>query len=144
MRTWNGTILGPHGTAHENRIYSLKLFCDQHSPEQPPLVKFTSRIDIACVKCVAHAAVQAPGRRAARRGARQRGNSARRVPFGCRALTPRAPRSPRDGTVEARTFPVLANWRREYTMETILLELRREMTSPANRARRQPPEGSCF
>ena len=52
--------------------------------------------------------------------------------------------SPRDGTVEARTFPVLANWRRDYTMETILLELRREMASPANRARRQPPEGSCF
>jgi ubiquitin-conjugating enzyme E2 variant len=46
--------------------------------------------------------------------------------------------------VEARTFPVLANWRRDYTMETILLELRREMASPANRARRQPPEGSCF
>jgi len=52
MRTWNGTILGPPGTAHENRIYSLKLFCDQHYPEQPPLVKFTSRIDMTCVKCV--------------------------------------------------------------------------------------------
>lgn len=52
MRTWNGTILGPHGTAHENRIYSLKLFCDQHYPEHPPLVKFTSRVDLQCVKCV--------------------------------------------------------------------------------------------
>jgi len=64
MRTWNGTILGPHGTAHENRIYSLKLFCDQHYPEQPPLVKFTSRVDISCVKCVARAAPSASGCRA--------------------------------------------------------------------------------
>jgi ubiquitin-conjugating enzyme E2 variant len=39
---------------------------------------------------------------------------------------------------------VLANWRREYTMETILLELRREMTSPANRNKRQPAEGLNF
>jgi ubiquitin-conjugating enzyme E2 variant len=57
---------------------------------------------------------------------------------------PRTARSPRDGTVEARLFPVLANWRREYTMETILLELRREMTSPTNRGKRQPPEGVNF
>ena len=59
-----------------------------------------------------------------------------------RALT--VCRSPRDGTVEPRQFNVLANWRREYTMETILVELRRDMTSPINRARRQPPEGSTF
>ena len=52
MRTWNGTILGPHGTAHENRIYSLKLFCDQHYPEAPPLVKFISKVEMSCVKCV--------------------------------------------------------------------------------------------
>ena len=60
MRTWNGTILGPPGTAHENRIYSLKLFCDQHYPEQPPLVKFTSRVDMTCVKCVATPRGEAP------------------------------------------------------------------------------------
>lgn len=66
MRTWNGTILGPPGTAHENRIYSLKLFCDQHYPEQAPLVKFTSRIDMSCVKCVAR---RAGGRRPAVRPA---------------------------------------------------------------------------
>ena len=32
---------------------SLKLFCDQHYPEQPPMVKFISRVDMTCVKCVA-------------------------------------------------------------------------------------------
>ena len=79
MRTWNGTILGPHGTAHENRIYSLKLFCDQHYPEQPPLVKFTSRIDMSCVKCDPHAVLLASGPRAARRTRRSLRRSAYRV-----------------------------------------------------------------
>ena len=46
--------------------------------------------------------------------------------------------------MEARQFPVLAQWKRDYTMETILSELRREMTTAGNRARRQPPEGSTF
>ena len=59
LRTWNGTILGPPGTAHENRIYNLKLFCDQNYPDLPPLVKFTSRVDMACVKCVPSALLPA-------------------------------------------------------------------------------------
>lgn len=84
MRTWNGTILGPGGTAFENRIISLKLYCDQHYPEHPPLVKFISRIDLACVKC-------APPR----------------PPTPGGASDPAPPASPRDGTVEARSFPVL-------------------------------------
>lgn len=32
--------------------------------------------------------------------------------------------SPRDGTVEPRLLPCLANWRREFTMETVLTEIR--------------------
>jgi ubiquitin-protein ligase len=177
MRTWNGTILGPHGTAHENRIYSLKLFCDQHYPEQPPLVKFTSRIDLSCVKCVrtgvalriraprpswhyqsrASEALQSVTRTPRRLGTAGM-HAYRGWPLGVRAvawqssqvLTPRssdadtATLSPRDGTVEARLFPVLARWTRDYTMETVLMELKREMASPANRGKRQPPEGSTF
>jgi ubiquitin-conjugating enzyme E2 variant len=38
-----------------------------------------------------------------------------------------------DGTVDVSRFPVLCSWRREYTMETILTELRREMCAPANK-----------
>jgi len=48
------------------------------------------------------------------------------------------------GVVDPRHFPLLAQWRREYTMETILTELRREMASPHNRKLQQPPEGSTF
>ncbi|MBS2600005.1 hypothetical protein KFY57_28275, partial [Salmonella enterica subsp. enterica serovar Typhimurium] len=33
MRSWTGTIIGPHNTVHEGRIYQLKLFCDKDYPE---------------------------------------------------------------------------------------------------------------
>lgn len=49
-----------------------------------------------------------------------------------------------NGTVEPRSFPLLSNWNRNYTIETVLTELRREMASPANRKLPQPPEGSTF
>ena len=41
----------PPGTVHENRIYSLRLFCDHSYPDRPPTVKFESRINLGCVKC---------------------------------------------------------------------------------------------
>jgi ubiquitin-conjugating enzyme E2 variant len=39
---------------------------------------------------------------------------------------------------------MLAQWRREYTMENILTELKKEMASPPNRKLQQPAEGSTF
>ncbi|CAG8595706.1 4671_t:CDS:2, partial [Gigaspora rosea] len=36
MSDWNGTIIGPGHTVHENRIYSLKLHCDENYPDSPP------------------------------------------------------------------------------------------------------------
>lgn len=36
---------------------------------------------------------------------------------------------------------MLANWQREYTMEDILMQLKKEMLSPQNRKLAQPPEG---
>ncbi|KAH7683462.1 ubiquitin-conjugating enzyme E2 variant protein [Dioscorea alata] len=49
MRSWTGTIIGPHNTVHEGRIYQLKLFCDKDYPENPPTVRFQSRINMTCV-----------------------------------------------------------------------------------------------
>jgi len=46
--------------------------------------------------------------------------------------------------VDPRYSPMLANWRRQYTMEDILVELKKEMASPANRKLQQPPEGSTY
>uniref|UniRef100_M4F7M8 UBC core domain-containing protein n=1 Tax=Brassica campestris TaxID=3711 RepID=M4F7M8_BRACM len=49
MRSWTGTIIAPHNTVHEGRIYQLKLFCDKDYPEKPPTVRFHSRINMTCV-----------------------------------------------------------------------------------------------
>eukprot|EP00812_Abedinium_dasypus_P010524 NODE_4138_length_706_cov_245.454685.p1 GENE.NODE_4138_length_706_cov_245.454685~~NODE_4138_length_706_cov_245.454685.p1 ORF type:complete len:138 (+),score=28.38 NODE_4138_length_706_cov_245.454685:68-481(+) len=47
------------------------------------------------------------------------------------------------GAVSARWGP-LGNWRREFTIETILGELRREMTLGPNRKLPQPAEGASY
>ena len=36
-------------TIHENRIYSLRLHCDDNYPNNPPTVHFISRINLPCV-----------------------------------------------------------------------------------------------
>jgi ubiquitin-conjugating enzyme E2 variant len=101
MTLWNGTILGPGYTVHENRIYSLQLHCGPDYPDKPPTVKFISRINLSCV-------------------------------------------DETTGQVIPQKLACLANWRREYTLETILVEIRREMARPHNRKLPQPPEGSTF
>jgi ubiquitin-conjugating enzyme E2 variant len=101
MRSWTGTIIGPHHSVHEGRIYTVKLICDKDYPDRPPTVRFHSRITMNCV-------------------------------------------NQETGVVDARHFAMLAQWRRSYTMENILTELRKEMSSPHNRKLHQPPEGSTF
>nr|GEW38059.1 ubiquitin-conjugating enzyme E2 variant 1D [Tanacetum cinerariifolium] len=101
MRSWTGTIIGPHNSVHEGRIYQLKLFCDKDYPEKPPTVRFHSRVNMTCV-------------------------------------------NHETGVVDPRKFGILGNWQREYTMEDILIRLKKEMASPHNRKLVQPPEGTCF
>ncbi|KAL4392350.1 hypothetical protein AHAS_Ahas03G0336300 [Arachis hypogaea] len=99
MQSWTGTIIGPPGTVHEGRIYQLKLFCGKDYPDNPPSVRFQTRINMTCV-------------------------------------------NQETGVVEPQLFPMLANWQRECTMEDILLQLKKEMSSPQNRKLAQPPEGN--
>lgn len=101
MRSWTGTIIGPHNTVHDGRIYTLKLFCDKDYPDKPPTVRFHSRINMNCV-------------------------------------------NHDTGLVDAKKFAMLANWKREYTMEHILTQLRKEMTTSQNRKLAQPREGTYF
>lgn len=74
MSNWNATILGPPHvhllhilfhfyhpyplscnklnvlqSVHENRIYSLKIYCNDQYPDQPPAVSFISKINLPCV-----------------------------------------------------------------------------------------------
>ncbi|KAJ2704319.1 E2 ubiquitin-conjugating protein mms2 [Coemansia sp. IMI 203386] len=44
MEHWVGTIFGPGHSVHENRIYSLKIFCGEHYPQQRPKVWFSTQI----------------------------------------------------------------------------------------------------
>ncbi|TPX51719.1 hypothetical protein SeLEV6574_g00097 [Synchytrium endobioticum] len=99
MSKWNGTILGPGHSVHENRIYCLRLYCGPDYPDKSPSVAFLSRINLPGV-------------------------------------------NQQTGKVER--LPCLDNWKRTYTMETILSELRREMGSPQNKKLSQPPEGANF
>ncbi|KAG6536392.1 hypothetical protein ZIOFF_001446 [Zingiber officinale] len=101
MRSWTGTIIGPHNTVHEGRIYQLKLFCDKDYPEKPPSVRFHSRVNMTCV-------------------------------------------NHDTGVVDPRKFSVLGNWQRDYTMEHILTQLKKEMATSHNRKLVQPPEGTRF
>jgi len=101
MSNWNGTIIGPGHTVHENRIYSLKINCGGSYPDKPPDVQFLSRVNLPFVSQV-------------------------------------------NGKVDPSKLPVLANWNRNNSLETVLVEIRREMASFNNRKLPQPPEGSMF
>jgi ubiquitin-conjugating enzyme E2 variant len=100
MTYWNGTILGPPHSSHENRIYSLNIVCDESYPDKPPKVTFVSKVNLPCVDSA--------------------------------------------GNVLIANFDTLKNWKRSYTMETVLLELRKCMASPSNKKLAQPSEGSTY
>lgn len=48
------------------------------------------------------------------------------------------------GQVSPDSFPITKNWKRENTIETILLALRKEMAAQNNKKLPQPPEGSKY
>ncbi|CAH6720170.1 ubiquitin-conjugating enzyme variant Mms2p [[Candida] jaroonii] len=100
MTHWNGTILGPPHSSHENRIYSLNIVCGEKYPDEPPKVNFLSKINLPCVDG--------------------------------------------EGNVVVSQFETLKNWKRSYSMETVLLELRKSMASTSNKKLVQPPEGSTY
>ncbi|KAJ5679436.1 ubiquitin conjugating enzyme [Penicillium macrosclerotiorum] len=48
------------------------------------------------------------------------------------------------GKVDPTKLPCLAQWKRDYNMEIILIELRRYMALPQHKKMQQPPEGETF
>ncbi|KAL7006892.1 E2 ubiquitin-conjugating protein mms2 [Cystobasidiomycetes sp. EMM_F5] len=49
MTHWNGTILGPPHSVHENRIYSVSIECPDSYPDKPPIVAFISKVNLPAV-----------------------------------------------------------------------------------------------
>jgi hypothetical protein len=46
--------------------------------------------------------------------------------------------------VDLSKLPSIASWKRDFTMETVLIEIRRYMAAPANKKLPQPAEGTNF
>lgn len=100
LTNWSCTILGYPGTNFENRIYCLSLICGDNYPDEPPIVKFLTKISLRCVDP--------------------------------------------QGNVIKSLCPVLASWNRNFTIESILTCLRKEMAQVHNRRLAQPPEGDMY
>ena len=48
------------------------------------------------------------------------------------------------GRIEAKKFSMLKSWQVSYTIESLLLEIQREMSSAANKKLKQPHEGEYY
>ena len=46
LTDWNGSILGPHGTLFDGRLYELRITCGPNYPDAPPIVRFASKINL--------------------------------------------------------------------------------------------------
>ncbi|KAG8044014.1 hypothetical protein GUJ93_ZPchr0458g22527 [Zizania palustris] len=135
MRSWTGTIIGPLNSVHEGRIFQLKLFCDKDYPDKPPTVRFHSRINMTCVNPDT-GLVNSPI------PLYSIGLPAIAIAFAV-LLHMLVPAS-NDQRVEGKKLHMLSNWQREYTMDNILTQLKKEMAAPHNRKLVQPPEGTFF
>jgi ubiquitin-conjugating enzyme E2 variant len=49
LTDWNCSILGVDGTAFQERFYELRVTATDQYPDVPPVVKFKSRCNMACV-----------------------------------------------------------------------------------------------
>jgi ubiquitin-conjugating enzyme E2 variant len=49
-----------------------------------------------------------------------------------------------NGSVDGRSLPLLARWQRDYTIKSLLNEIRRQMLLKENIKLAQPPEGALY
>ena len=49
LSTWVGTILGMPGTRFDGRMVSVKFYCGNNYPKQPPTVSFITKVNLPFV-----------------------------------------------------------------------------------------------
>ncbi|KAJ5606162.1 ubiquitin conjugating enzyme [Penicillium lagena] len=121
MSNWNGTILGP---PHVRPF--LHLFSDSQTDSIPPAQSVhENRIYSVNIHCGPDYPDHPPT-----------------IQFVSRVNLPCV--DPQSGKVDPAKLPCLAQWKRDYNMEIVLIELRRYMAMGNNKKLPQPPEGSNF
>ena len=96
-------MLCPQQSVHENRIYSVNIHCGDDYPDKPPTVQFVSKVNLPCVD-------------------QRNGKVDVLLSCGIPFSVSHAHRH----QVDPSKLPCTAQWKRDYTMETILIELRRQ------------------
>ena len=49
LTEWNASILGPPGSIHDGRLYELRLTAGPNYPNEPPVIRFISKINMSSV-----------------------------------------------------------------------------------------------
>lgn len=97
LNTWKGMIIGPEHTTFARRIYSLTIYCGDKYPNEPPKVKFITKINHPWVSSM--------------------------------------------GEVKC---PILSRWQQTYTIKTILMEFRKNMSNRDTQNLKQPSENATY
>ncbi|KAH9947020.1 UBC-like protein [Amylocystis lapponica] len=130
MSHWNGTIIGPGHVSPPSRRALSRSRVSQRTAHQwlsatLPQTVHENRIYSLKITC-----------------GEQYPDSPPFVQFVSRVNLPFV--SQIDGKVDANRLAVLTHWSRASSIETVLVEIRREMAAFNNRKLPQPPEGTTF
>ena len=136
LTEWNCSVLGCPGTAFEDHFYTLRVTCGERYPDEPPSVRFESRINLPCVNQVKFSVKPASLTRFWCVCCRN-----------CVATLTDGFFVQSTGAVDVRGMrsgDMRNGWHRDLTIESVLKSIRAEMQSPSNKRLPQPPDGSSF